>query len=101
MQASVTRKTKSESAIDAGRNITLIKGLPSSQKTLRIDVDLEPHVALWLRRLGEPLAQIGGEIERARRLHQQAEAVAAAHQRERGLGRAEHAHRIGARRRAG
>ena len=43
------------------------------------------------RRRGEPGAQIGLDIGVARRLDQQAKAVAAAHHGERRLGRAEHA----------
>ena len=40
----------------------------SSQKTLRVDVDVELDRALRLRRGGEPVAQIGREVEGARRL---------------------------------
>ena len=65
---------------------------PDSKKALRIDVDFELERALGLRRVGEPFAQIGREVEAARRLHQQPEAIAPAHHRERRLGRAEHAH---------
>ena len=39
----------------------------NSQKTLRVDVDLELDRAVPLRRLGEPAAQIGREIKIARR----------------------------------
>src|SRR5215510_4118931 len=46
------------------------------QKALRIDIDLELELALRLRRRGEPFPQIGGEIERARRLDQEPEAMA-------------------------
>jgi len=37
-----------------------------SQKTLRIDVDIELDRALRLRRFGEPVAQIGREVEGTR-----------------------------------
>src|SRR5215472_6960250 len=43
------------------------------QEALRVDIDLEPDLALGLGRGGEPLAQIGREIEVARRLDEQAE----------------------------
>ena len=43
------------------------------EEALRIDVDLEPHIAARLRRGGEPLPQIGRQIEAARRLHQNTE----------------------------
>src|SRR5258705_518408 len=68
------------------------------QKALRIDIPLQPQVALRFRRRAEPVAQIGREIEAARRLHQQPEAVAAAHDRERRLGWPQHAHRLVVRR---
>src|SRR6266516_5000471 len=64
----------------------------NSQKALRVDVDLELDRPAALRRLGEPAAQIGGEIVTARRFDQQAQAMAAAHQRKRCLGRTEHVH---------
>ena len=65
---------------------------PRLEKALRIDVDFELERALGLGRVRQPFAQIGREIEAARRLHQQAEAMAAAHHRERRLGGTEHAH---------
>jgi hypothetical protein len=39
----------------------------ASQKALRIDVDVELDRALGFRRRGEPVAQIGREVEAARR----------------------------------
>src|SRR5580692_6681026 len=65
-----------------------------SQKTLRIDVDIELDRAVLLRRRRQPLTQIGREIEIARRFDQQAETMPAAHQSERRFGGAEDAHLI-------
>src|SRR6187551_1003731 len=53
------------------------KGLPSLQKALRIDVDLQLEVALGLRTGGEPFTQVFRQVDIAQRLHQQPEAVAA------------------------
>ncbi len=66
-----------------------------------IDVDLELEVALPFGRDREPSAQVVGEIEAARRLQQDAKPMAAAHDRQRGFGGAEHAHLVGARRNGG
>src|SRR5580698_8918048 len=65
-----------------------------SQKTLRIYIDIELDRAVLLRRRCEPLAQVYREIEIARRLDQQPEAVPAAHQREWCFGGTEHAHLV-------
>src|SRR5580704_17206527 len=69
-------------------------GLRPSQKTLRIDIDIELDRTVLLRRRREPLPQIGREIEIARRLDQQPEAMPAADQRERRFGGAEDAHLV-------
>ena len=63
---------------------------PSLQKALRVDVHLELDGALLLRRLRQPVAQIGREVVAARRFHENPEAMPPAHQSERRLGRAEH-----------
>src|SRR5689334_13507333 len=68
------------------------------EEALRVDVDVEPEGARALGCGGEPFPQIAGEIEAARRFYQQAEAVAAAHDGERGLRRTEHADLVGQRR---
>src|SRR5439155_14297192 len=72
-----------------------------SQEALRIDVDLELELALRLRRRRQPVPQIAREIERAWRLDEKPEAIAAAHQSERRFRRPEHADFFLARRRAG
>jgi hypothetical protein len=48
------------------------------QKTLRIDVDFELDRAFGFRRVGEPFAQISRQIETARGLDEEAQAMAAA-----------------------
>src|SRR6266702_3423207 len=68
------------------------------QKALRIDVHLELLIALRLWADGEPVAQIVRQIETARRLHQDAEAVATLDHGERGFRRAQHHHALVARR---
>ena len=80
-----------ECAVQFARELAL-------KKTLRVDVHLEPDVALALGSGGEPSPQIGRKIEAARSFHQQPETMAAAHERERCLGRSEHAHLIRPRR---
>src|ERR1700730_14771748 len=77
------------------QNLTFARS--PSHKTLRIDVDRELDIALGFGCGGEPFAQIGRQVEAARRFDQQAEPVAAAHQRERRFGGAEHAHALLAR----
>ena len=47
-------------------DLTFARNAIPSQKTLRIDVDIELDRALRLRRFGEPVAQIGREVEGAR-----------------------------------
>src|SRR5215471_16183847 len=64
----------------------------ASQKTLRVDVDLELDRAAFLWCLTEPAAQISGEVVIARRFEQQTKPMTAAHQSERCLGGTEHAH---------
>src|SRR5215831_16705420 len=64
------------------------------KKTLGVDVDVEPDLALAPGRGGEPFPQIGREIEATRRFHQQPEAMAAAHDGERRFGWSQHAHLI-------
>src|SRR5258705_1664669 len=64
--------------------------LLSSQEALRIDVDLELEIAFGLRAGGKPLAQILRQIDAARRLHQQAEPIAALDHRKRGFGGSQH-----------
>src|SRR4051812_8827152 len=49
------------------------------EKALRVDVHVELDIARAFGRGGKPFPQIAGEIEGTRRLHQQAEPVAAAH----------------------
>src|SRR6266571_2570080 len=66
----------------------------NSQKTLRVDVDLKFDRPAALRRLGEPAAQIGGEIVTARRFDQQTQAMATAHQSKRRLSRTKHVHAL-------
>src|SRR5580698_394443 len=68
-----------------------------SQKTLRVDVDVEFDAPLRLRRVRKPFAQISREIETSRRLDQEAQAMAAAHQSKRCVGGAEYADLIGRR----
>ena len=75
-----------------------ISGYDASQKTLRIDIDIELDRAVLLRRRRKPLAQVGREIEITRRFDQQAEAMPAAHQRERRFGGAEDSHVVVGRR---
>src|SRR6266403_371577 len=60
----------------------------SSQKALWIDLELE--IAFGLRAGGKPLAQILRQIDAARRLHQQAEPIAALDHRKRGFGGSQH-----------
>ena len=55
---------------------------------MRVDVDCDLDVAPRLRRLGKPSPQIGLEIDLALGLDEDPEAVAAADQRQRRLGRA-------------
>src|SRR5262249_1247667 len=69
------------------------------QEALGIAADLKLELTLRLRRRRKPLPQIGGKIERARRLDQEPEAIAAAHQGKRRLRRAKHTHGLLARRR--
>src|ERR1044072_6402145 len=71
------------------------------QKALRIDVHPELELALRLRRGREPIPQIAGEIERARRLDEQPKAIASAHQSEWRFRGPEHADLLIARRRSG
>ena len=62
------------------------------KKTHRIDVDRELHIAFRFGRARKPIAQIGREIESARRFHQQTKAMPPTHHRDRRLGRPENAH---------
>src|SRR5436309_2408156 len=71
----------------------------SLQKALRIDVNFERNFTRGFRRRRHPGAQIGREIERARRFHQDTKAVATADERERRFGGTEHPRRVRARRR--
>src|ERR1700759_4662680 len=64
------------------------------QETLRINVDFEFQIALWLRPRGEPVPQIIRQVEAARRFEQQAEAIAALDDRERRLGRSQQLHAL-------
>src|SRR5262249_51688169 len=66
-----------------------------SEKAIGIDVDREPQIARRLGQRVEPSAQVGLQIELARRLHQQAKAVAAADDSKRCLGRAQHLDALG------
>lgn len=56
------------------------------QKTLRIDIDPDPEIAPDFRPAGEPVAQVALEVDLALGLDQEAETVAAAHQRQGRLG---------------
>src|SRR5260221_14555702 len=62
----------------------------SSKKVLRIDVDLELEIAFGLWAGGKPLPQILRQIDAARRLHQQTEAIAALDHRKRGFSGSQH-----------
>src|SRR5437868_14796656 len=66
----------------------------ASQKTLRIDVDLELEIAFCLRPRRQPFAQVLREIDVAQRFHQQAESIAALDDRERRLRGAQHLHAV-------
>src|SRR5260370_16479877 len=61
----------------------------SAQEALRIDVDLELEIAFGLWAGGKPFPQILRQIDAARRLHQQTEAIAALDHRKRGFGGAQ------------
>src|SRR5229473_8704193 len=62
----------------------------SSQKALRIDVDLDLEIAPGFGGGGEPFAQIVRQIDGAQRFHQQAETIAALDHGERGFGGSQH-----------
>src|SRR4029077_20674582 len=62
----------------------------TSQKALRIDVDLSREIALGLGTTGKPFPHIGRKMDVAQRFHQQAEAEAALDHGKRSLGRAKH-----------
>ena len=79
-------------AVIPGRGVSREPRMIILQKTLRIDVDIELDRAVLLRRRRQPFAQVGRQIESARRFDQQPQPVPAAHQRERRFGGAEHAH---------
>src|SRR5438128_854917 len=63
------KQSTTEERLDAWSLLamTASRALPSLQKTLRIDIDLELKVALRLRTSGEPFAQILRQIDAARR----------------------------------
>src|SRR5580692_8579898 len=54
------------------------RGKNPSQKTLRIDIDVELDRAVPFRRRGEPVAHIGREVESARRADQQTQPMPSA-----------------------
>jgi hypothetical protein len=50
--------------------VILEQASPSSQKALRVDVDLELDGAVFFWRVCKPVAQVSREVEVARRFHQ-------------------------------
>ena len=81
-----------------GRSCRRGSELVHYKKALRVDVDLHPDRAALLRAGGEHGADEALHVRTPLALHQQAEAVAAADQRQRRLGRPEHVHVAGRRR---
>src|SRR3954453_23428339 len=73
----------------SGASMTL-RRCARSQKALRIDVDRDLDAAARFRGAGHPGAQVRLKIDLPLRLDEQADAVAAADERERGFGGAEH-----------
>src|SRR5262249_57456276 len=71
------------------------------KKTLRVDVNVEPDLALAPGRGGEPFPQIGGEIEATGGFHQQPKSMAAAHDGERRFRWSQHAYFLRRRRGSG
>src|SRR5689334_19198463 len=69
----------------------------SSQEALRIDIDFELEIALWLGPGGKPFAQIVRQVEAAGGFEQDAKAIAALDHRERRFRRTQHLHMLVAR----
>src|ERR687884_709434 len=63
----------------------------SLQKTLRVDVDFKTHAGRRLRGCGKPGTQMFRQIEAAGRFDEQPEPVPSANDRNRRVGRSEHA----------
>src|SRR5690348_360037 len=76
--------------LDCFASLAMTVERATSQKALRIDIDLELEIALCLRPGRQPFAQIVRQVDIAQRLHQQAKTVAALDHRKRRFGGAEH-----------